>query len=190
MFAGVNGLAVVVCVVVAIVVGFARYSKPLFLKPWLAGIGKPPEFAQQARPINYVITIAAAFVEALFLAALIGVMGGTGAAAGLQAGFLVWLGFVATTSAANAAFGDRSWTVWGIEAGNHLVTLLLDGSRPDPDAVAFAQGRGGGAAWAAVSSTLSAAFRRGRCLCHDTCAAVSRGKTASGGRLHRSSGKP
>ena len=85
------------------------------------------EFAQPARPINYVITIAAAFVEALFLAALIGVMGGAGAAAGLQAGFLVWLGFVATTSAANAAFGDRGWTVWGIEAGNHLVTLLLMG---------------------------------------------------------------
>ena len=47
MFAGVNGLAVVVCVVVAIVVGFVRYSKPVFLKPWLAGIGKPPEFALQ-----------------------------------------------------------------------------------------------------------------------------------------------
>jgi len=54
-------------------------------------------------------------------------MGRAGAAAGLQAGFLVWLGFVATTSAANAAFGDRGWTVWGIEAGNHLVTLLLMG---------------------------------------------------------------
>jgi len=127
MFAGVNWLAVVVCVVVAIVVGFVWYSKPLFLKPWLAGIGKPAEFAQQARPVSYVIAIAAAFVEALFLAALIGVMGSAGAAAGLQAGFMVWLGFVATTSAANAAFGDRGWTVWGIEAGNHLVTLLLMG---------------------------------------------------------------
>ena len=34
---------------------------------------------------------------------------------------------VGTTSAANAAFADRGWTVWGIEAGNHLVTLLLMG---------------------------------------------------------------
>src|SRR3990172_6118307 len=103
MFAGVNWLAVVVCVVVAIVVGFVWYSKPLFLKPWLAGIGKPPEFAQQARPINYVITIAAAFVEALFLAALIGVMGGAGAAAGLQAGFLVWLRLLATNLAPHSS---------------------------------------------------------------------------------------
>lgn len=127
MFAGVNLLAVIVCVVVAMVVGFAWYSKPLFLIPWLASIGKTPEYAQQGNPVNFVITIAAAFLEALFLATLIGVMGSSTIGQGLQAGFLVWLGFVATTSASNAAFAGRSWRGWGIEAGNHLVTLLLMG---------------------------------------------------------------
>lgn len=127
MFAGVNFVAVVVCVVAAIIVGFVWYSKPLFLSPWLAAIGKGPEFAQQAKPVNYVITIIAAFVEALFLAVLMGVMGDKSLAAGLQAGLMVWLGFVATTSASNAAFAGRSWAGWAIEAGNHLVTLLLMG---------------------------------------------------------------
>lgn len=127
MFAGVNFLAVIVCVVVAIVVGFVWYSKPLFLTPWLASIGKTPEFVQQANPVNYVVTIMGAFIEALFLATLMGVMGSTTVAQGLQAGFMVWLGFVATTSASNAAFAGRSWRGWGIEAGNHLVTLLLMG---------------------------------------------------------------
>jgi hypothetical protein len=51
---------------------------------------------------------------------LIDVLGSTGAMAGLQAGFMVWLGFVATPSAANAAFDDRGWTLWGIEARNPL----------------------------------------------------------------------
>ncbi len=127
MFAGVNFLAVIVCVVVAIVVGFVWYSKPLFLTPWLASIGKTPEFVQQANPVNYVVTIVGAFIEALFLATLMGVMGSTTVAQGLQAGFMVWLGFVATTSASNAAFAGRSWRGWGIEAANHLVTLLLMG---------------------------------------------------------------
>jgi hypothetical protein len=128
MFAGVNWLAVVVCVVVAIVVGFVWYSKPLFLKPWLAGIGKPPEFAQQARPINYVITIAAAFVEALFLAALIGVMGSAGAARRRAAGRLPG---VARLRRHDLGRQRRLWRPrldgMGIEAGNHLVTLLLMG---------------------------------------------------------------
>ncbi len=127
MFGGVNWVAVLIGVVVALVVGFIWYSKFLFLNPWLAGIGKPSDFTQEAKPINWVITILAAFIEALFLAVLMGVMGSSGPVAGLQAGFMVWLGFVATTSASNVAFAQRGWKVWGIEAGNHLVTLLLMG---------------------------------------------------------------
>jgi hypothetical protein len=128
MFAGTNWLGVVICVVAAILVGFVWYSKPLFLNPWLAGIGKGPEFVQRPNPMNYVITIVAAFVEALFLDTFfVRIMGATGAAAGALAGLIVWIGFVATTSAANAAFGARGWKVWGIEAGNHMVTLVLMG---------------------------------------------------------------
>lgn len=50
--------------------------------------------------------------------------------AGLQAGFMVWLGFVATISAANAAFGNRGWTLWEIDASNHLMTLRRMGQVP------------------------------------------------------------
>jgi hypothetical protein len=127
MFAGVSLLAVVLCVVAAMAVGFVWYSKPLFLTPWLASIGKTPEFARQAKPVNYVIVIVAALLEALFLGALMNGLGGATMAQGLQTGFMVWLGFVAATSASNAAFAGRSWRGWGIEAGNHLLTLLLMG---------------------------------------------------------------
>ena len=127
MFLGTNWLGVVVCVVVALIVGFVWYSKFLFLNPWLAGIGKGPEFVQRPNPVNYAIMIVTAFVTALFLDFLIRIMGASGATGGLLAGAIVWLGFVATTSASNAAFGARGWKVWGIEAGNHLVTLLLMG---------------------------------------------------------------
>jgi len=127
MLAGTNWVGVIVCVVVAGIVGFVWYSKFLFLNPWLAGIGKGPEFAQRPNPMNYVVMIVASFVQALFLDALIRIMGSTGVAGGVLAGTIVWLGFVATTSAANAAFAARGWKLWGIEAGNHLVTLVLMG---------------------------------------------------------------
>jgi len=127
MFAGTNWLGVIICVVVAIAVGFVWYSRFLFLNPWLAGIGKGPEFVQRPNPMNYVIMIVTSFVVALFLDALIRIMGSTGAAGGFLAGVIVWIGFVASTSASNAAFGGRGWKVWGIEAGNHLVTLVLMG---------------------------------------------------------------
>ncbi len=128
MFAGTNWLAVIVSVVVAVIVGFVWYSKPLFLNAWLAGMGKGPEFVQRPNPMNYVIMIVASFVEALFLNLFfIRIMGATGAAAGALAGVIVWIGFVATTSVTNAVFAARDWKVWGIEAGNHLVTLVLMG---------------------------------------------------------------
>ncbi len=127
MFAGTNWLGVVVCVVVALIVGFVWYSRMLFLNPWLAGMGKGPEFVQRPNPMNYVIMIVGAFVTALFLDFLIRIMGASGAAGGALAGVIVWLGFVATTSASNAVFSGRGWKVWGIEAGNHLVTLVLMG---------------------------------------------------------------
>jgi len=58
---------------------------------------------------------------------LVKFMGGT-VAAGLQAGFMIWLGFVVTTSIVNHLFAGRRWVVWFIEMGYHLVSLLAMGA--------------------------------------------------------------
>ena len=54
-------------------------------------------------------------------------MGSTTVASGLFAGFMIWLGFVATTNLVNNLFAGRGFKVWAIESGNHLVYLLITG---------------------------------------------------------------
>lgn len=76
----------------------------------------------------YVLTILAAFVQAVFVAIMLNVMGTTTAAAGALAGFWLWLGFVAPTNLVNKLFAGHGLKVWVIEAGNHLLNFLLFGA--------------------------------------------------------------
>ena len=128
LFANVNWVAVIVSAVASMVVGFLWYSPPLFQKAYLAEIGKTAEDAAAAPPTNYLISFVLAIVEAFFLSTLISAMGNPGVGSGLAAGFMVWLGFVATTSAANSLFGDRTFRLWYVQNGNHLLTLLAMGA--------------------------------------------------------------
>ncbi len=124
----VNWLAVIVCVVVAMVSGFIWYHPAVFFKVWWKGIGKSETDQGNPNPMIYIFTIIAAFVEAVSVSFLLSVMGSTTLAMGLGAGFMLWLGFVAPTNLVNKLFAGHGFTVWLIEAGNHLVNLLLFGA--------------------------------------------------------------
>jgi len=130
-FSSVNWIAVVVCVVVAMVSGFIWYHPAVFFKPWWRGIGKEGTEMGQANPMIYVFTIIAAFVEAVSVALMLNVMdvmGSNTIAGGMLTGFMLWLGFVAPTNLVNKLFAGQGFKVWAIEAGNHLVNLLLFGA--------------------------------------------------------------
>ncbi len=124
----INWLAVVACVVVAMISGFIWYHPSVFFKPWWRGIGKEGTDTGSPNPMIYVFTLIAAFVEAVSVALLLNVMGADGLGAGLGAGFMLWLGFVAPTNLVNKLFAGQGFTVWAIEAGNHLVNLMLFGA--------------------------------------------------------------
>jgi len=130
-FSNINWLAVIVCVVVAMVSGFIWYHPSVFFKPWWRGIGKEGTDMGNANPVIYVFTIIAAFVEAVSVALMLNVMdvmGSNSIAGGLGVGFMLWLGFVAPTNLVNKLFAGHGFKVWAIEAGNHLVNLLLFGA--------------------------------------------------------------
>jgi hypothetical protein len=133
-FGSVNWLAVAVCVVASIVIGSIWYHPAVFYKPWLATLGRKWEDRPGAGAAGgamvgmYVFTIIAALVEAVALAFILQNMGAHGAAAGAGAGFMIWLGFVATTNLVNKLFSGQGWKGWLIEAGNHLVYLLVAGA--------------------------------------------------------------
>ena len=123
----INWLAVVACVVVSMVSGFIWYHPKLFFPAWWSGIGKSGE-PGNPNPMIYVLTIIAAFVQAVFVSLMLNTMGTTTAAAGALAGFLLWLGFVAPTNLVNKLFAGHGHKVWAIEAGNHLLNVLLFGA--------------------------------------------------------------
>ncbi len=132
-FSSINWLAVVVCVVVSMAVGFVWYSPKTFFNIWWKGIGKSESDvpAQGSMGMTWSLTILASLVEAIFMSLMVnalgGLMGGVSIATGAATGFLLWLGFVATTNLVNKLFAGYSLKVWAIEAGNHLVTLVLFG---------------------------------------------------------------
>jgi hypothetical protein len=127
-FSNVNWLAVIACVVVAMISGFIWYHPSVFFKPWWRGIGKGETDPGNPNPMIYVFTIIAAFVEAVSVSFMLNVMGSTTLAGGLGAGFMLWLGFVAPTNLVNKLFAGQGFNVWMIEAGNHLVNLMLFGA--------------------------------------------------------------
>ena len=125
----INWLAVVVCVFVSMVSGTIWYNSKTFFPVWWKGIGKSEsEMGENAGPMIWVLTILASFVQAVFVSLLLNVMGSNTLAAGLQAGFIIWLGFVAPTNLVNKLFAGHGLKVWAIEAGNHLVNMLLFGA--------------------------------------------------------------
>lgn len=128
LLANINWMAVIVSAVASMVVGFIWFSPPLFQKAYLAEVGKTAEEAAATPPTNYLISFVLAIIEAIFLSSLIGATGNPGLGSGLAAGFMVWLGFVATTSGANTLFGDRTFRLWYLQNGNHLLTLLAMGA--------------------------------------------------------------
>ncbi len=129
-FGSINWLAVIVCVIASMVIGFIWYSPQVFYKTWLAGIGRTWEDRPMGSPspMLFVFTIIAAFVEAVALAFVLKTMGSTTAAAGAAGGFMLWLGFVAPTNLVNKLFAGHGWKVWLIEAGDHLAYLLVAGA--------------------------------------------------------------
>ena len=134
-FSSINWLAVVACVVVAMVVGSIWFGPKTFYPMWLKAIGKPENHdpgAGMNMALMWPLVIVAALVEAVFMSLMVHAMGsmtpgGATLASGALAGFLLWLGFVATTSLTNKLFANQL-KAWVLEMGSHLITMVLMGA--------------------------------------------------------------
>lgn len=127
--APVNVLAVVVAAVLNMVAGALWYSPLLFARQWVALSGVGEDRMRQLSPIRaYVLLFAASLVMAFVLAQIVIATKATTVIEGLQAGFLVWLGFVATSSGANYMFEGRPRRLFAINTGYVLVALMLMGA--------------------------------------------------------------
>ncbi len=129
----VNLTAVLVAAVSSMVAGFLWYSPILFGKPWMKLVGMTDKIMKDAKAgmgKTYGLSFLGGLVMAYVLAHIVSYTNSTTWQTGMQAGFWMWLGFVATTGANEYLFSvkPKPWTLYLINQGNLLVTLLVMGA--------------------------------------------------------------
>lgn len=134
----VNYLAVLVCGVVAMIVGGLWYG-PIFGKPWIKEMGIPQSEVdamqakgQKGMAKSYILMFVGSLVMAYILFQVIGTarLSGLseGVSSGLSTGFFMWLGFVAVVLLGQVLWEKKSWKLWTINSAYYLVVLLINGA--------------------------------------------------------------
>ena len=124
----INYLAVVVAAVLEFGLGALWYG-PLFGKVWMAAVGLSEEEIQSGNPAQSMAYRGlATLVAAYVLAHIINLAGATTLGAGLETGFWLWLGFIATFTLDSVLFEKRPLKVWIINNAYHLVGMLIMGA--------------------------------------------------------------
>jgi len=128
-FAGINWLAVIVSGAAAMMIGFLWYG-PLFGKAWkkankftekdMKNMKITPKIAMSLGTIN-------AFVMAIFLALILSALNSNSLVNGIIAGVVLWAAIAATTRFNSIIFEQRPLSLFIINAGYDLVTILAMG---------------------------------------------------------------
>ena len=135
-FGSINWLAVLACVIVSMIVGSIWFSPKTFFPMWWRAIGRSdkeqPSMTAGNPAVTWGLTILASLVEAIAMSFVVKALGslmsgGTTLLTGALTGFMMWLGFVTTTSLTNKIFAGQL-KAWVLEVGNHLVTMVLMGA--------------------------------------------------------------
>ena len=127
----INFLAVLVAAVSSMLVGAFWYSPFFFGKKWMAlmGFTDESEIARMKQGVGkkYVLTFFSALVTSYVLAQIINITKSFTLGKGIQAGFWLWLGFVATTSLSSWLFEKRPAGLYLLNNFYHLVSFWVMG---------------------------------------------------------------
>jgi hypothetical protein len=111
------------------------FSPKVFFDVWWKALGKTEKDrpGMEGMGMTWALTAVASIVEAVSMAFMVNAVGsrmtgGPNLVNGALVGFMLWLGFVAATSLMNRLFAQHGLKVWAIEAGNHLIVLVLFGA--------------------------------------------------------------
>jgi len=120
--------AIIVGALINMFVGFLWYSPVLFAKQWMKLIKKTEKDLKKG---NMSMMYGTTFVMALLLSFMF--MYFTNAfhiatvSEGIGLGFLLWLGFVVTTTISDYIFSGRPMKLYAINIGYYLVVMILVG---------------------------------------------------------------
>lgn len=122
----INYLAVILAVVSTMIVGSIWYAPFAFGKTWMKLVGKTDKDIKGAGMAMSMMVVVA-LIEAVVLSYFINLMNAHTLLDGLKAGALIWVGFVATALGVHNIFEGRNIRLWLINAGYHLVNLVIMG---------------------------------------------------------------
>jgi hypothetical protein len=128
MFENINYIELLACGVAAMVVGFFWYGNMLFGKMWQkeAHVSDADiKAGQKEAPKMYGLMFVGALIQAFVLSIILDFAQAFDLMSGVQVAFWVWLGFIATTRMADVLFERKSTTLFGINVGYSLVTLVV-----------------------------------------------------------------
>jgi hypothetical protein len=128
----VNYLAVLVGGIITMALGAFWYSPAGFGTLWQKLSGVTDEKIAQAKQGGmgklYAANFVAALVMAFVLAHVVVAFEATTVPQGMQAGFWIWLGFIATTMLGTVLWDGKPFKLYAINAGYYFVSLLIVGS--------------------------------------------------------------
>ena len=125
----VNYIAIFLGAIANMVVGMVWYG-PLFGKPWMEMMGFNKKDMEKAKPNmgkTYLIAFISALVMSSVMAYIVDYAQAKDAVSGAQAGFWVWLGFLATSQLGMVLWEGKPWKLYGIYVAYYLVSLIIMG---------------------------------------------------------------
>ena len=124
MLWNINFLAVIVAAVVSFILGALWYSPWLFGKTWADTLGLRYENLNPT-PKHYVSGIIMAFITAFVLAMLVSWLNIYSAREGVLLGFLIWLGFLATSQYSGVIWANKPLKTYFIDTAFMLINLVV-----------------------------------------------------------------
>ncbi|WP_223477553.1 DUF1761 domain-containing protein [Oricola indica] len=123
-FGGANYIAILVAAVAAYLAGAIYYG--WMGKTWMKAARIDPADAKMSLPLM-VVGFVCELIMAWVMAGVIGHFGDVSIKTGLISGFLLWLGFMATTLTVNQRYQGFGWDLSLIDGLHWLIVALLMG---------------------------------------------------------------
>ena len=124
---GLNYWAIVVAWIINCAVGAYWYSSAGFAKKWEEytniDIMKIPQ-DEATRTLIYVVI--SGLIQAVGLGLVLNSLSPSDIVQGLFIGFVLWAGFVASTTVGTTLYSRRGWGFWWLNASYFLIVILLN----------------------------------------------------------------
>lgn len=122
----IDWLVVVLAAILNLVIGFVWYSKMLFGPAW-SKLSNRPSKEMLGDGKTLALSFLVSLIMAFFLAFFEGILGVTTVMDGMFVGFLIWLGFVATTQISSFLWYKKPFKLFLINTGYRLLSFLVMG---------------------------------------------------------------